>query len=180
MKSILKDEKGNIADIWIATIAFLVVVVAGGIIWYVFALIQVDLSLDPDFSEHMEALNSALDTMRFLNWGSVGIFIAMVASALISAYFIGSKPIFFLVHAGVLLILVIGSKYVSNVYYEITTDPDIGAFILAKMTMPTLILYNLPFVVSICGFATIIALVAKYAYDNQGPSSGGSGGLPGD
>lgn len=178
MKLIFKDEKGNVADVWIAAIAFLIAVVAGGMIWWVFVQIQADLATDPDFSQHMEALNSAVSAMSFLNWGCVAIFVAMIASTLISAYFIGSKPWFFIVHAAILLVLVIASKYASNVYYDITTDPDIGAFMLDRLPLPTLILYNLPFVVSICGFATIVALVAKYASDNSQGS--GSGGLPGD
>ena len=169
MRSIIKNKKGQM-DIISILIVSVIMIIAGGIVWYSFSLMNNDLKADPDIggnNQSITALNNAEKSFGILNWGPIALFIAMFISLLISYYKIGSESYWFFIHFLVLIVVVVGSGEFSNYYYELTLDPDIGSTFTTKMVLPSLLMFNLPEIMTILGFISIIVLVTKWIYDKK-------------
>jgi hypothetical protein len=174
----IRNKKGQF-DLISIMITFFCIVVAGGIIWYSFSLMNADLRADPDLGPHTDHLDSVDKSFQILNWGPVALLIGMFISLLISYYRIGSEPYWFIIHFLVLIVVVIASASLSNYYYDLSIDPDLGATFTTSMKLPSMIMFNLPTILAILGFVSIIVLVTKWAKDK---SQGGYGysALPGE
>ncbi len=160
LRKITQDKKGQFELITMA-IVLLVLVVAGGIIWFTFYSIDVELDADPDFAPHTAPLDDALSSFKILNWGVALIYVVMIISFFISSYLIDSNPIWFFIHLFVVIISIIITATIANVFYQLTLEPDIGVFILANISMPTKFLFASPVTTAIVGFISMVLLGAK-------------------
>jgi hypothetical protein len=178
MRKLINNKKGQM-EIISVTIMFFVIVIAGGILWYVLSLMNTEIKADPDLGPHTSHLDSVEKSFKILNWGPVALLVAMFISMLISYYQVGSDPFWFIYHFLVLIVIVIASGELSNFYYDLTLDPELGTTFLTNMELPTMIMFNLPEILSILGFISIIVLVTKYVSDKKG-GNGYYGRLPGE
>lgn len=179
LRKITKNKKGQ-QDLISIMIVFFVLCVAGGIIWYSMSLINDEFKADEDLSPHTASIDAAEKSFGILNWGPVALFVAMIISLFISFYRVGSAPHWFIIHLLVLIVVIIAAGSLSNYYYDLTLDPDVGSTYTSKMVLPSLIMFNLPKILTIVGFVSIVILVTKWVHDRSG---GGSPypytGLPG-
>lgn len=160
LRKITQNKKGQFELITMA-IVLLVLVIAGGIIWFTFYSIDVELDADPDFAPYTGPLDDALSSFKILNWGVALIYVVMIISFFISSYFIDSNPIWFFIHLFVVIISVIITATIANVFYDLTLEADIGVFILANLSIPTKFLFALPVTTVIVGFISMVLLGAK-------------------
>jgi hypothetical protein len=168
-----KSKKGQM-DLISMTIFTFVLIIAGGILWFAFSAMNADLKADPDIAPHTEPLDQAEQSFGVLNWGPIALFVAMFLSLLISYYKVGSAPYWFFIHLVVLIILIIVAGSLSNFYYDLSIDEDLGDTFTNKMNLPSNLMFNLPLYLTIIGFISIIVLVTKWAKDKNS-----GGGLPG-
>jgi glucan phosphoethanolaminetransferase (alkaline phosphatase superfamily) len=178
-RNIINNKRGQF-DLISIMITFFFVVVAGGIVWYVMHLMNVELIADEDLGPHTGHLEHVEKSFAILNWGPVALLLGMFVSLLISYYKVGSEPHWFIIHFLVLIVVVIAAAELSNYYYELTLDEDLGSTYITNMKLPTMIMFNLPMILGILGFVSIIILVSKWAVDkNQGSGGYGYTQLPG-
>lgn len=170
----IKLQKKGQMDLISMTIFTFVLIVAGGIIWFAFSMMYDDLRADPDVAPYTDSLDKAEQSFGVLNWGPIALFVAMFLSLLISYYKVGSAPYWFFIHLIVLIVVVIVSGSLSNFYYDLSIDPDIGDTFTNKMVLPSNLMFYLPTYLTIIGFVSIIVLVTKWARDRNA-----GGGLPG-
>lgn len=168
LSPIIKNKRGQQSDLISIMIVFFVLCAAGGIIWYALSLINDEIKADEDLGDHTESIDAAEKSFGILNWGPVALFIAMIISLFISYYKIGSEPHWFVIHLLVLIAVIIAAGIISNYYYDLTLDEDVGSTFTSKMVLPTLIMFNLPKILTIVGFISIVILVTKYVQDRQG------------
>jgi len=171
----IKNKKGQM-DLISIMIIFFLIVVAGGIIWYSFSLMNTELKADPDIAannQSLKLLDDAEKGFEILNWGVAALFVAMFISLLISYYKVGSEPYWFIIHFLVLIVVIIAAGLLSNYYYDLSIDPDLGTTFTTKMVLPSLIMFNLPIILTILGFISIVILVTKWVHNKNN-----TGGLP--
>lgn len=173
LRKIKQQKKGQMDMISMMIFTF-VLIVAGGLIWFAFSMVYDDLRADEDIAPFTDPLDKSEQTFGVLNWGPIALFLAMFLSLLISYYKVGSAPYWFFIHLLVLIVVVIVSASLSNFYYDLSIDPDLGATFTNKMVLPSNLMFNLPTYLTIIGFVSVIVLVTKWAKDKNAGS-----GLPG-
>lgn len=102
-----------------------------------------------------EASFQSLDNMFIIL--AAGIFIAMV----VSAFFIETHPIFFVVSFIVLIIFIMVTPILSNASMKVATSDDLKDE-AAELGGSTAVIGDLPIIASVFGGLLLIALYAKY------------------
>lgn len=177
MQQQLKYSKKGQADFILIVIVVFIAVIAGGLVWFIMDVLNVNIKNSPELAGHTETIDQAsgvMDTM--LNVGITSLIIAVFLSLLISFAFIGSHPIVLLIHIVVLGITILISAELSNIYTDtIATVPELAVYYQTKMIYPTMIIQNLPIMLTIFGFISLVILGGKYFYDKN--HGGGAGGI---
>jgi len=104
--------------------------------------------------ESVEKLTNRLDYVVF------GLFVALVLSLIITGWFIGGSPIFMFVYFIVVIVAVLVSFILSNVWETITTNAQFGTTLLS-FSMSNNLMLNLPIYMTIVGFIGLIVMFAK-------------------
>ena len=120
-------------------------------------------------------LNASLTTMSGQTIGGVGMFnilfpfilLGLIAMVAVSAFFIDSHPIFFIVSLIILGVVILISVVFSNIFQTITTDDSFGDT-STHFNIMNLFMKNLPFIAVI-----VIVIVAIIIWGRPSGSSGG-------
>lgn len=106
-----------------------------------------------------------LASLDVLNYGMLFLAIGLVVALVVSAFFIQTHPIFFLISIVILIFVVMASAPISNAFMEMATSDSLSAE-AAQYDVATHVVGNIPLIAVVGGFLIIIALYAK-------PSGGG-------
>ena len=164
----LKNEK-RIQDLLFVII---VLVVAGMTIFgYLMIAEKLEEKISPKFNEEVAGSGDVFTTTTDIvnntsDWAFVAIFVLMILSLIISSFLIYTHPVFAIVFIIMLMIFIVVSIYVANVYYEYSRIPEF-ANALANLPMTDWILTNLPLITLVLGVLSIIVIYSKFQGQNQ-------------
>jgi len=101
-----------------------------------------------------------LASLDVINYGMLFLAIGLVVSLVVSAFFIETHPIFFLVSVIMLIVVVVASAPVSNAFMEMATSDSLSTE-AAQYDIATHVVGNIPLIAVVGGSLVIIALYAK-------------------
>jgi len=96
-----------------------------------------------------------------------GVFIGLVLAILITSWFVPSNPIFAAIYFIVIVIGVVLSTIMSNVWEQMTTSAIFGTTI-QSFPIANNLLSNMPVYLAVVGFLGIVIMFAKPAVFGQG------------
>lgn len=162
------------AELIIIAVIFVCFVVAGGIVYYTMNTVTAEVKADPDIStQDLTPITKAETSFKILEWGPILILVALFISLFISYFYIGSNGGFFIVHFIILIICGISAGIFSNMYYDLTLDPDLGTVYAVDFVLPNYVMQNFPAIIIILGFVSMVILLSKYSYDKINSSQAG-------
>lgn len=170
LKPIVREKKGQF-DIIVLMVVGFVFFIAAGLIWFVMNLLNEELVSIPELEGNTEYIEAASGTLNILNWGPTTLFVFMIISLFISYYKVGSAPYWFIIHLVVIVLCVILAAMLSNIYYDISIDPDVGSIFINNLTYPTAIMNRLPIIMAVIGFISVVILVSKWAVSGGGQTT---------
>ena len=111
-------------------------------------------------NESAAVMESTANTFTVLDNAYVFLIGGLVLALIVSAFFIQTNPIFFIVFLVGLLVTVIVSAPISNMFMNLTASEQLSN---ATIVLPNTVLYTsqLPLIVMIAGIIFIIVLYAK-------------------
>lgn len=162
-----KSQKGNIA--MDGMILVLILFIGGILIYFMTGLlndwnhqIQNDTSVDQNTKDQManiQAYNTPMWDSAFLM-----IFAGLTLFIIVSAFFIDTHPIFFIITVLGLIGLYIATPIISNIFYDISMTDGIYQIANGFVYIPYIMNHLLEIVIA----QTFIALIALYAKFNIG------------
>jgi len=122
-------------------------------------------------SSAVSALEGITTMTGRLDYVIFGVFLAMVLGLIITSWFIGGNPIFMFIYFIIVVITVVISTILANVWEEISQGA-IAATIFGTSTLDAFPLTNnimlyLPIYISIIGFIGIVVMFAKPAIQGE-------------
>lgn len=173
-KSLLKNKDGFVFDIFtviISALAFFIFLVG---FMYGFNLVTTTLRGVDDTNMNFNITEATDDTFGQTNtsmavwyWMLGIIMFGMFLSILITNFLVKTHPVFFFVYVFVIVIAIIFSVVIANVFEtSILTNEVIGQE-TAKFVMPRFIFLNLPIWVTIFGFLGAIFLFINIQRDEE-------------
>ena len=166
MKNLLKNKRGNYADVFVFIIMAFVIVVFFGIMYYgftqingVFATVQFDIG-NTNFTNIVDStwgqVFNAYGQLKTLTY--VLIF-GMVLTIFVSAWAVRRPPIFLVIWIIVSLVAIMVGVYVSNAYQLLLANPDFGSTLESFKGGSYMLLY-LPYLAGIISlFSGLISLI---------------------
>lgn len=161
-RGLSRNKKGNLPDI-----ALIVVVLFAFAIAATFGKVVID-----EMNDNLANKSSIPNSTKSVLSGAQGSYNSLVDGAflfamvitfigiVISAFFIRSHPIFFVIGIIFMIFLLFVSMVLQDTWQEMTSKTILGSR-AAEFTIIDFILGNLPYVVVIIGFTIIIVLYAK-------------------
>jgi len=122
-------------------------------------------------TDNTAALLAATQTSEVLytfNFWSPFLLIALFAAILVSAWFVQTHPIFLLVSGVLLVLFIIYSGYMVNIFNEVAGH-DSFAGIIGNYDIMIAMWQNMPRLVLIVGAAIMILLYARHRRDSNVP-----------
>lgn len=158
-----KTKKGNVFFEGMTLFYWLVVLIMFGIVGLmVFTDLNDDFQADPTNAQvAKDIVQEAYDQYPSM-WDDIiiTVFIGLWLFALISAYFIDTSPIFFVISIVLLILLLIFVVYLSNGAYDIFTDADFEPF-YEQFPKTNFIFENLLVVIIFVGASVMLTLYAR-------------------
>lgn len=114
----------------------------------------------------VSALEGVKGLMGRLDYIVTGLFIGLVLALIITGWFIGGIPIFMFMYFIVVVIGVLISTVMSNVWETFTSQAVFGTTISAFPVANNLML-NLPIYMAVVGFIGIVVMFAKPYFQGQ-------------
>jgi len=159
-------QKSTKANVTIESITILVVVFAMAILavigYNLFDEVNTDIQSNTEFSnESKTAMSSVYDRYdNIMDSAIVFVFLGLVLFAIISAFFIDTHPIFFIVSVILLIAVFVISISLGNVYTEIITDSQFST-LAADFVMTNWIFRHILELIIAVGFLLTIVLFVK-------------------
>lgn len=122
-------------------------------------------------SAAVEALEGSQRVAGRMDYVIFGLFIGLVLALLISGWFIGGNPIFMAIYFIVVVIAVVFSTVLSNVW-ETTSQASIFGTTINSFPITNNLLTNLPIYIAVIGFLGMVVMFAK-PYFAGGAGTGG-------
>lgn len=161
--SLSRSKKANVFFEGLSIFHAIIMLIIFGIIGLMlFTDLNVDFQADPDngaFSK--ELMQEAYDQYPSM-WDDIIIivFVGMWLFALISAFFIDTHPLFFVVSAILLVLLLIFIVYISNGAYDIFIDGDFETY-YSQFPKTAFIFEHILTVMIVIGASVLVTLYAR-------------------
>ena len=110
-------------------------------------------------------LGKATQSYSVMSWVTYMILIAMILSILITNALVKTNPFWFVAYVFVVILAIVISAVLSNVYEDIATNSVISSG-FTGLTTTTWLLLNLPYIVTIVGFIAGILLFINIDWGN--------------
>jgi len=124
----------------------------------------VDQIVDNEIVNQSESAVSAFESVKTaanrLDYVIFGVFIGMILALIITAWYIGSNPIFMFIFFIVIVITVAISPILSNAWEDVSQASIFGATAASFPITGNLLTY-LPIYISVIGFIAIVVMFAK-------------------
>jgi len=173
MKSLIqkKNKKASFIDLFVFIIFAFVIVMATGILLYIFGQAEdqlqetvgkMDLGTEGNNASQIIAntVGSANISFKALYWLSVLIIFGMILGIFIGSYMVTTKPIFFVPYLFIWIIAIIVAVPISNTYETLQADATLGST-YANFVGANFILNYLPMVVGIVGMIGAIIMFSR-------------------
>jgi len=173
------NKKGGFTDLFIFMITSFVLVVMLGIIIFTATTIYTnvkdktsDLSQFHDYngSNITEvadySLGAVVSSYQALYWISVLLIFGMIVSIFIGSYMVTTRPVFFIPYFIMLMIALILSASISNVYERIIATPELASTYV-KFWGSNFILLYLPLWITFIGFVGAIIMYSRLGKNEQ-------------
>lgn len=161
--SLSRNKKANVFFEGLSIFHAIILLIIFGIVGLMlFTDLNVDFQADPDngaFSKDL--MQEAYDQYPSM-WDDIIIiaFVGMWLFALISAFFIDTNPLFFIVSAVLLILLLIFVVYISNGAYDIFIDGDFETY-YSQFPKTAFIFENMLVVMIVVGASILLTLYAR-------------------
>jgi hypothetical protein len=103
----------------------------------------------------IDATNSRLDYLVFAT------FLALSLALIVSGYYIGGHPVFMVIYFFFIVIAVIASAILANVWEAVTTNPTFIGIATDNFPITNHLVNNLPYYMTAIGLIGILAMFAK-------------------
>jgi len=171
MRSLIKNKRGSFVDLFVFMIFTLVIVMAIGMLLYIFNTAEEKLqetvgimdlgSEGNNASEIIEnTVGSANISFTALYWLSILIIFGMILGIFIGSYMVTTKPIFFIPFLFIWIIAIIVAVPISNTYETLQADATLGST-YANFVGSNFILNYLPMIVAIVGIVGAIIMFTR-------------------
>lgn len=158
-----RKKKANVFFEGLSIFHFIVLLVIFGIIGItMFTDLNTDFQADPDNSAGSKQLVQTAFNEYPSMWDDIMVmaFIGMWLFALISAFFIDTSPLFFILAVVLLVILLIFIVYMANGTYDIFTDADFEPY-YSQFPKTNFLFENILVVIVIVGASIMLSLYAR-------------------
>ena len=127
---------------------------------------MLDISVINSSNGTVTALESIEETTNRLDYILFAVFMALVLGLIITGFLVGGHPIFMFVYLLVIIIGVVISALLANIWSEVTAAAVFGTTV-SHFPITNSILTSLPLYLVVVGFIGMIAMFAKpYIYGN--------------
>jgi len=168
---LIKNKKGSFVDLFIFIIFAFVIVMALGMLLYIFGeaedqlqetVGQMDLGTEGNNASQIieNSVGSANISFKALYWLSVLIIFGMILGIFIGSYMVTTKPIFFVPYLFIWIIAIIVAVPISNTYETLQSDATLGST-YANFIGANFILNNLPMMVAVIGMVGAIIMFSR-------------------
>ena len=178
MRSLLKNKRGGLTDIFLFMIFAFVIIMISVIFVYIGNTTQNQLHLTmddrgimPDGQNTSDMIDDTFGGVTSayggLYWISIFLIVGMIISIFIGSYLVTTKPIFFVPYFFITIIAVIVAVGISNAYETIMEHETLQST-FAEFVGSNFIMLNLPMWVAIIGVVgAIIMFVRMGSRDEQ-------------
>jgi len=170
MKSLMRNKKGGLTDLFIFMIMAFSIILISGIFIYMSNITSEKLHETMDDmvfgsgQNGSELLDDTFDqvpkTFQSLYWISIFLIVGMIISIFIGSYLVTTKPIFFIPYIFITIIAVIVSVGISNAYEMIIEDPTLSST-FAGFIGANFIMLHLPMWISVIGITGAIIMFVR-------------------
>ena len=160
------NKTGDITGIFLFVILTFIIAVVSVILLYTFNTINEEML---DWSQGRQGgsvnatevventLSSAVNSFQILKWASFFIIMAMVIAVIVGSYLVNTRPIFFVPYIFVLMISIVTSIEISNVYERLANTSVLNETFLGFGATNWVVLH-LPIWVTVVGFLGAIIM----------------------
>lgn len=168
-------KQGGFTDLFLFIIIAFILILALGVFIYVgnttvtslHDVMDTQSTSEVNYTEIVnESVGQVPVSYDILRWGSMILILAMMMSIFYGSYKVTTKPIFFVPYIVVVIVAIILSVVVANVYDELLTDSQL-ATTLAQFTASNFILLYLPYIISVIGIVGGIIMFTSYSLLKQ-------------
>jgi hypothetical protein len=167
------NKKGGFEDLFVFMITSFILVVVLGMMIYLATTVMTELKEQTghmsEFSDvEGENITTVIDysvgavvaSYQSLYWISVLLIFGMIISIFIGSYMVTTRPVFFIPYFIMLIISLIVSVSIANVYETIIAEPELAATFV-KFWGANYILLYLPMWVTVIGFVGAIIMYSR-------------------
>ena len=159
----IRNKRGSAQDMMVIPIVLLVSAFVFFLVKFSSTTIITQIIAVPVISNNTNAVNTFNeidDATNQYDYLFFGLFVALFLSVIITGWFLGGDALFAVIYFIVLVIGVISSMIMSNVWYDVSNSSIFGAT-LSGMPITNHILINLPVYTSIMGLAGFITMFMR-------------------
>lgn len=154
-------KMGNVVDVFYLTTMMVVLGIVFMLTWLIMSNLAPDL--DQHFSSDVSknATANALTAIGNFDYLLIMVFVGLIISTLISAYFIPTHPVFFVVSLIVLIVFMIFVPILANVFDAFATESAMAAT-ADEFNVTTGFMDDLPTYFVVAAGLVLIVLYAKF------------------
>ena len=185
MKSMIKNKKGGMTDLFLLIILSLAIVFICGIFIYIGGIANAKIHEQLDGKDYLAGgknITQIIDNSvgktniayQSLYWISVMLIVGMIISIFIGSYLVTTKPIFFVPYIFIVIIAVVVSTGISNAYEQVIADPTLAST-FAGFTGANFILLQLPLWICVIGIVGGIIMFVRMGSKENNLYGGNAG-----
>jgi len=174
---LIQNKKGGIMDLFLAIIFSFILAIC--LVLFMYAqntvedeLLEIAPKLQESFSNNTNVTQIIVETVgatstayTSFKWISVLLIFGFFLGVIISSFVVRTHPAWFIGYVFIVIVSVIFSVYVSNVYEELMSDPTLAQTFLTGFFAQNWIFLHLPIWVTVIGF---LAGILMYINLNTG------------
>lgn len=165
------NKKGALTDMFLFLIISFIIVIVCGLFIFIGTTTSNELHNKLDNMSTQEVnythiLQQSMDKVptsyHVLRWGSFVLIAGMILSIIFGSYLVTTKPIYFVPYLLILMLAVMLSAVMANVYEDnFLNNPMLGVY-YQQFVMTNFVMLYLPLVVSVVGILGAIVMFASY------------------
>lgn len=157
------NKRGTARDVILIGVLVFIIAVGMFVIYFAMTTTVNKLVTAPVINESnatVTAFQGVNNVTSKLDYVVFAVFIGLVLALIITSWFVGGEPIFMFIYFIFVVIAVIVSAILSNVWETLVNKAAFGAT-LAAFPITNQLLTNFPLYVGIVGFIGVVAMFAK-------------------
>lgn len=158
------NKKASIRDVVLASIMLFAIGISFVIIYFIADTTVDNLILNPEINASSQSVTSFKSIEKIqsrMDYIFLMMFVGLTLGIIITSWFVSGNPVYLFVFFIILIIGVVISAILANVWDDIGIKAPIFATARANLPITTHILNYLPYYVSILGVLSMITMFAK-------------------